>query len=87
MKSIHAVLSFKDSTGEQDHKMTDAKNLKHLWKLHQELEKYKEVKHIESFAGLIAILNREMREGKEEYYKVPNSQNLISQYFILIQLW
>lgn len=84
MKSIHAVLSFKDSTGEQDPKMTDAKNLKHLWKLHQELEKFEEVKHIESFAGLIAILNREMREGKEEYYQVPNSQNLISQYFIML---
>lgn len=45
-----------------------------------------EVKVTTSFADIIARLNKEMHEGQQEYDKIPESQDLVSQYLLLYSM-
>jgi len=77
-KNIHIVLSAQEKSFE------DPKLLSLLWKIHKELEKVSDVVHVESFAGIMALLNREMMDGKAEYLTIPESKNLIAQYMLTL---
>ncbi len=77
-KNIHIVIESLDSS------FSDPKQLDLLWQLGHEIEKVSGVVHIESFAEMMALLNREMISGKEEDFKVPTSKNLIAQYMLTL---
>lgn len=77
MKEIHLVIESKESLLKSVH-------LKTLWKLHQKIESRPEVIDVQSIAGLMALLNKEMRSGLDEDYKIPDSKNLISQYMLTL---
>ena len=38
-----------------------------------------------SLADYIALINREMNDGNEEFYRIPNNSNLIPQYLLTLQ--
>lgn len=59
-------------------------NLNDLWKAHLSLKEISEIKHIESFAGIMTLLNREMNGGDSRYYKVPARKDLIEQYILTL---
>lgn len=77
-KNIHIVLEAKEGSFENPELL----NL--LWNIHNELTQVKDVVHVESFAAMMALLNREMISGKEEDYRVPSSRNLIAQYMLTL---
>jgi predicted RND superfamily exporter protein len=78
MKEIHLVLeNDRESLLKSDH-------LKSIWRLHQRLESLPQVVDVQSIAGLMALLNKEMRSGFDKDYKIPSSQNLISQYMLTL---
>ncbi len=77
-KNIHIVLESKEASF--DH----PKHLNKLWAIHQELEKVQGIVHVESFAAMMALLNREMISGKNEDFKIPQSKNLIAQYMLTL---
>ncbi len=77
-KNIHIVIKDLNSN------FNDPSSLEKLWKIQHELEKVKGVVHIESFAAMMALLNREMISGKDEDYQVPTSKNLIAQYMLTL---
>ena len=75
MREIHLVLESKNIVTRPDH-------LKKIWELHQKLENLDEVNKVQSIAGILSLLNREMRSGNQVDYKLPMSQNLIDQYML-----
>lgn len=75
MKEIHLVLESKENILTPEH-------LPILWSIHQKLEKISETKNVQSITGILALLNKEMRSGNEEDYRIPGSQNLIDQYML-----
>lgn len=77
MKGIHLVIESKDSLLEPD-------NLEMIWKIHNQIKTFPEVKDVQSIAGVLSLMNKEMRSGSEEDYKVPQSKNLISQYMLTL---
>lgn len=77
MKEIHLVIESKES-------LLKSKHLKTIWKLHQKIEAKEKVVDVQSIAGLMALLNKEMRSGLEQDYKIPDSKNLISQYMLTL---
>ncbi len=78
MKEIHLVLETEnESLLKPDH-------LKSIWRLHQRIEAMPQVVDVQSIAGLMALLNKEMRSGFDKDYKIPSSPNLISQYMLTL---
>jgi hypothetical protein len=45
-----------------------------------------DIEETSSFADVIALLNRELHESQGEYYKIPDSQDLVSQYLLLYSM-
>lgn len=84
MKTIHTVFRFKEEAKKDGARFVDAAHLRTLWEIHNKLLKFPQIKSVDSFAGLIALLNREMREGDENFYDTPKTQALIDQYFIML---
>ncbi len=77
-KNIHIVIESIDST------FNDPDQLALLWKLGHTIEEIPGVVHIESFAEMMALLNREMISGEDKDFKVPTSKNLIAQYMLTL---
>ena len=61
-----------------------SESLKKIWQIHGEIKKVKEVVHVESFASLIALINKEMKEGHNKDYTIPDDDNLIAQYMLTL---
>lgn len=77
MKGIHLVL-------ESDEALTNPKNLQLLWQLHNKIKEIPEVVDVQSIAGVMALMNQEMRSGDKSHYNIPDSRNLISQYMLTL---
>jgi predicted RND superfamily exporter protein len=87
------ITHFKDSFGgtrtffaiiESKSSFKNKSNLERLWNTHQSLKENSSISHIESFAGLITLLNREMNGGDDNFYITPKSNNLIEQYVLTL---
>ncbi|MQX53856.1 efflux RND transporter permease subunit [Alcanivorax sediminis] len=59
---------------------------KNLDKLHHWVEQQEHVVYVTSYVNVIKRLNRDMHGGDPEYYRVPDSRELISQYTLLYEL-
>lgn len=75
LKEIHLVIESPD-------KLLDPIYLNYIWSLQNKIKRNDQATDVNSIAGLIALLNREMTDGSQENYRVPNSKNLISQYLL-----
>ena len=60
--------------------------LQHLDNLVNWLEQQDEVVYATSYTNVIKRLNRDMHGGDPEYYRIPDSRELISQYTLLYEL-
>ncbi len=61
----------------------DPKVLEGMSKLQAFLETQKDVGKTQSLADLIKRMNQAMHEDKADFYKIPDSQNLVAQYLFL----
>ncbi|MCF8058386.1 MAG: MMPL family transporter [Bacteriovoracaceae bacterium] len=77
MKSIHLVIESEES-------LLTPKNLSKLWSIHDKINNLLEVKSVQSIAGVLSLLNKEMISGNISDYRVPHSENLISQYMLTL---
>lgn len=77
-KNIHIVIESLHSS------FDDPKQLERLWQLGHEISKVPGIVHVESFAEIMALLNREMISGKDKDFVVPTSKNLIAQYMLTL---
>lgn len=60
--------------------------LKKVFELNRRLEKIEGISKVQSYADIIALINREMREGKPEQFEIPNNEALISQYELFLSV-
>ncbi|HDH96479.1 MAG TPA: RND family transporter, partial [Proteobacteria bacterium] len=60
--------------------------LKAVSKLQDFLESLPEVDKVYSFANFVKKFNQAMHEGKEEFYTIPDSRDLIAQYLLLFSM-
>jgi len=72
-------------TAEKDQKKAfkDPKNLKALFQLENHIRSLGMFEKVTGLSDFIALVNREMHEGDEKHYSVPNSKGLISQYLLM----
>jgi len=75
-KTIHVVAQLKKSS------FKDPIHLEKLWRFHLDLQKIEGIVHLESFASMIALMNKEMTDSSWAKYQVPDSENLIAQYML-----
>ncbi|MCR9205582.1 MAG: MMPL family transporter, partial [Halobacteriovoraceae bacterium] len=75
MKEIHLVL-------ESQKQILTPNTLKRIWDIHLQLDKMEQTKNTQSIAGVLSLLNKEMRSGDQKDYGIPKSQNLIDQYML-----
>ena len=66
--------------------ITDAEYLNHLDELVNFAEADPRVSHVRSFTQVIKRLNRNMHEGDQSYYRIPDDSTLISQYLLLYEM-
>ncbi len=59
--------------------------LKQIAKLEKFLYRTGKFDKIVSLADYISLINREMNNGDQKFYKIPNNHNLIAQYLLLLQ--
>ncbi len=83
-KNIHIVFDFNDQKKAEGAKFSQTSYLKLLWEIHRELKAFREVEDVDSFSGLISLLNQEMHDGNKSYYRIPDEQPLIDQYSLLL---
>ena len=71
--------------GENENYFKNSDNLKIVEKVKKYIDSNKNFDSAISFSDHMSLVNREMRESKEEYYKVPDKSDLISQYLLFFQ--
>ena len=76
-RTFFAIIESKSSFKTKD-------NLIRLWEAHLTLKDVPAISHVESFAGLMTLLNREMNGGQQKHYKTPSSKNLVEQYILTL---
>jgi predicted RND superfamily exporter protein len=75
-KTIHVVIKSKQDNFKKP------LPLRKLWDFHKNLEKIDGIVHLESYASMIALMNKEITDSSIEQFKVPKSENLIAQYML-----
>ncbi len=60
-------------------------NLKKFEQLIEEVKKYKLTKKVSSVLDVIKDMNQTLNEGKEEYYKIPDTREMVAQLFLLYE--
>jgi predicted RND superfamily exporter protein len=60
--------------------------LRNLDKLVQWLREQDHVVYVDAYSGVIKRLNRDMNQGREDHFRIPDSRELISQYNLLYEM-
>ncbi|MCF8001119.1 MAG: MMPL family transporter [Halanaerobiales bacterium] len=63
-----------------------SKFLKQVNNLSVEISKWESTAQVDSMVDLIKQINKTMHNNQEEYYKIPDSDRLISQYLLLYEM-
>ena len=71
--------------GEED-AMKDPAVLGHVKDFQDFATSLPEIGKSSSFADVVRLLNQEMHEGNEDFYVIPDSRNLVSQYLLLYSM-
>jgi predicted RND superfamily exporter protein len=63
----------------------DPKNLRQIDRLEETLNSFGCFDKIGSLTDYLKLVNREMNAGKDEFYQVPKTKDLVSQYLLFLQ--
>ncbi|MEZ7820934.1 MAG: efflux RND transporter permease subunit [Patescibacteria group bacterium] len=71
--------------GNEENFFKEPENLKYIEKIKKHLLLSKDFDSAVAFTDHLSLVNREMNSGHEQYYKVPESSDLVQQYLLFFQ--
>lgn len=78
INNLNLVIEAKDEAFKEPHLWQD------IWSLEKKLEHMSEIDQVDTMAERLAHIHREMNDSKDEFYVLPDSRNLISQYLLMM---